>query len=188
MTSKGSRQVLFVEELKKAVEKSERPGRALQRPERRWEEMGEGPRENQLDFFLRCFFPTKKHGFSDCQWIPDLYHDSYSTPLCKWPLHAPSPFLLPAWCCTCVLLACFCSCLCWFLVLWKVRATWAQPFSPGAGMEFEPTVCWDEYLDTLPREHMFLSVRLNEKMVRTQSSDDLYESFQQQKPRFNCYI
>ena len=64
----------------------------------------------------------------------------------------------------CVLLACFCSCLCWFLVLWKVRATWAQPFSPGAGMEFEPTVCWDEYLDTLPREHMFLS------------SDDLYHS------------
>ena len=64
-------------------------------------------------FFLRClFFPTKKNGFSDCQWIPYLYHDSYSTPLCKWPLHAPSPFLLPAWCCTCVLLACFCSCLC----------------------------------------------------------------------------
>ena len=67
MTSKGSRQVLFVEELKKAVEKSERPGRALQRPERRWEEMGEGPRENQLDFIFAMFFPTNKSCFCECQ-------------------------------------------------------------------------------------------------------------------------
>ena len=60
MTSTVSRQVLFVEELKKAMEKSERPGRGLQRPERRWEEMGEGPRENQLDFFCDVFFRQRK--------------------------------------------------------------------------------------------------------------------------------
>ena len=60
MTSKGSRQVLFVEELKKAMEKSERPGRGLQRPERRWEEMGEGPRENQLDFFFCDVFFSRQ--------------------------------------------------------------------------------------------------------------------------------
>jgi hypothetical protein len=60
MTSKGSRQVLCVEELKKAVEKAERPGRALQRPERRWEE--KGPEKTNLTFFLRCFF-------SDVKWF-----------------------------------------------------------------------------------------------------------------------